>query len=75
MCVCLVTQSCPTVCDLMVCSLPGSSVHRDSLGKNIGVSGHALLQGIFSTQRQNPGLQHCRQTLYSLSHQGILKIK
>ena len=27
-CVCvLVTQSCPTLCDLMDCSLPGSSVH------------------------------------------------
>ena len=24
---CLVTQSCPTLCDLMDCSLPGSSVH------------------------------------------------
>ena len=23
----LVTQSCPTLCNLMVCSLPGSSVH------------------------------------------------
>ena len=28
MCVCLVTQSCPTLFDLMDCSLPGSSVHR-----------------------------------------------
>ena len=26
-CVCLVTQSCPTLCDPMDCSLPGSSVH------------------------------------------------
>ena len=26
--VCLVTQSCPTLCDPMDCSLPGSSVHR-----------------------------------------------
>ena len=26
-CVCLVTQSCPTLWDSMVCSLPGSSVH------------------------------------------------
>ena len=29
-----------------------------------------LLQGIFPTQGSNPGLQHCRQTLYCLSHQG-----
>ena len=26
-------------------------------------------QGIFSTQRLNPGLPHCRQILYCLSHQ------
>ena len=33
------------------CSLPGSSVHGDSPGKNIGVDCHFLLQGIFLTQR------------------------
>ena len=32
---------------------------------------HFLLQGIFLTQGSNPGLPHCRQTLYRLSHQGI----
>ena len=31
---------------------------------------HFLLQDIFPTQRFNPGLLHCRQTLYPLSHQG-----
>ena len=31
---------------------------------------HFLLQGIFLTQGSNPGLLHCRQTLYRLSHQG-----
>ena len=36
-----VAQSCPTPCDLMDCSLPGSSVHGDSTGKNIGVDYHA----------------------------------
>ena len=30
----------------------------------------ALLQGIFPTQGWNPGLLHCRQILYCLSHQG-----
>ena len=29
-----------------------------------------LLQKIFPTQGSNPGLLHCRQTLYHLSHQG-----
>ena len=31
---------------------------------------HFLLQGIFPTQRSNPGLSHCRQILYHLSYQG-----
>ena len=31
---------------------------------------HFLLQGIFPTQESNLGLQHCRQMLYHLSHQG-----
>ena len=42
----------------------------DSPGKNTGVGCHFLLQGIFLTRRLNPGLLHCRQTLYPLSHQG-----
>ena len=31
---------------------------------------HSLLQGIFPTQGLNPGLLHCQQILYCLSHQG-----
>ena len=31
---------------------------------------HFLLQGIFLTQGSNPGLLHCRQIRYQLSHQG-----
>ena len=38
-------RSCPTLCDPMDCSPPGSSVHGDSPGKNTGVGCHALLQG------------------------------
>ena len=33
---------------------------------------HSLLQGIFPTQGLNPGLPHCRQMLYHLSHQETL---
>ena len=33
---------------------------------------HFLLQRIFLTQESNPGLPHCRQPLYHLSHQGSL---
>ena len=31
---------------------------------------HSLLQGIFLIQGSNPGLLHCRQVLYHLSHRG-----
>ena len=72
---CLVTQSCPTLCDPMVCSMPGSSVHGDSPGKNTGVSWHVLLQGIFPTQGLNTGLLHCRRIIYQLSYQGSPKQK
>ena len=69
----LVAQSCPTLCDPVDCSPPGSSVHEDSPGENPGVSCHALLHGIFPTQGLNPGLPHCRQFLYRLSRQGSPK--
>ena len=49
-CVCVkLLQSCPTLCDLMNCNSPGSSVHGIP-GKNPGLGRHALLQGIFPTQ-------------------------
>ena len=67
---CVVAQSCLTLCDTMDCSLPGTSVHGDSPGKNSGVGCHALLQGIFPTQGWNPGLLHCRQILYHRILQG-----
>ena len=41
----------------------------DFPGKSTGVDCHFLLQEIFPTQGSNPGLPHCRQTLYCLSHQ------
>ena len=65
---CLATQSCPTPCNPMDCSPPGSSVYRDSPGKNAGVGCPALLQGIFPSQGLNPRLLHCTRTLYHLSH-------
>ena len=40
---CLVAQSCPTLCNSMDCSLPGSSGYGDSPGKNAGVGSHAVL--------------------------------
>ena len=64
----LFAQSCLTLCNLMSCTPPGSSVHVDSPGKNIGVGCHSLLQGTFPTQRLNPGPLHSRQILDHLSH-------
>ena len=40
----------------MDCSPPGSSVHGNFPGKNIGVGFHFLLQRIFPTQGSNLGL-------------------
>ena len=42
----------------------------NSPGQNTGVGSLSLLQGIFLTQRSNPGLLQCRQILYQLSHKG-----
>ena len=69
----LVTQSCPTLLphELQPTALLGP---QDSPGKNTGVRCHSLLQGIFPTQGSNPGLPHCRQILYQLSHKTLLGI-
>ena len=42
----------------------------NSPGQDTGVG--SLFQRIFPTQGSNPGLAHCRQILYPLSHQGSL---
>ena len=39
----------------------------------MGVGSLSLLQGIFPTQGENPGLPHCRWILYQLSHKGSPK--
>ena len=67
-----IAQLCPTLCDPIDCSLPGSSCPWDFPGKNTGVGCHFLLQEIFPTPGLNLGLLHCRQTRYRLSHQGSL---
>ena len=57
------------------CSRPGSSIYGISQVRilqwvNIQVGKHSLPWGIFPIQGLNPGLQHCRQILYQLSHKG-----
>ena len=59
-------QSCPTLCNPMDCSAPGSSVCR-ILQAGILEGSHALLQGIFLTQESNLyllRLLHCWWILY-----------
>ena len=46
----------------------------NSPGQNTGVCSLSLLQGLFPTQVSNPGLAHCRQILYQLSHKGSPRI-
>ena len=58
-------------CSVMSNSLPSHGLQPTRFlhpwnfpGKSTGVGFHFLLQGIFPTQVSNPGLPHCRQTLY-----------
>ena len=72
---------CPCVCishSVMSNSLQPHGVQPTRLfcpwdfpGNNTGVGCHFLLQGIFPTQGLSPGLLHCHQILYHLSHQGL----
>ena len=50
-------QSCPTLCNLMDCSPPGSSVYGNSPGKNTGVGCHAFLQGNPRIKCRSPALK------------------
>ena len=74
----LVAQSCSALYNPVDCSPPGSSVHGfpriSQETQDFPVGCHFLLQEIFLTQGLNPGLLHCGQILYHLSHQGSLLI-
>ena len=60
-----VAQLCLTLCDPM-----DYVVRWNSPGQNTRLGSLSLLQGIVPTQGSNPGLPHCRQILYQLSHTG-----
>ena len=63
-----VAQLCVTLCDPMDCNLPVSSVRgifQARIQEWVAIS---FSRGIFLTWGLNPGLPHCRQTLYPLSH-------
>ena len=65
----LVTRLCPTICDPMDCRLSGSSVHGILQARILERIAISFCRGS-SQLRLNPGLLHCRQILYHLSHQG-----
>ena len=69
--VCLVSQSCPALCDPMDCSLPGSSVHGILQARIL--EWVAIPQGIFPTQGSNPSFLHCRQILYHLREKSFAR--
>ena len=67
---CLVARLCPTLCDAMDCSPPGSSVHGDSPGKKLEWVGMPS-----SRNFPNPGLEARSPTLQAdslLSNRWIL---
>ena len=64
-----ITQSCPTLCDLMDYYSPWNSP-----GHNTGVGSLSLFQGIFPIQGSKASLPHCRRILYQLSHKGSPRI-
>ena len=65
----LVTHLCPTLCNPLDCSLPGSSARAISQPMN-GVGCHSLLQGILPPRHWTQVSCITRQVLYHLSHQG-----
>ena len=66
----LVSQSCPTLCDPMDCSLPGSSVRRISQARKLKWVAISFSRGSSRPREWTLGLLHCRQIVCHLSHQG-----
>ena len=67
---CSITQSCPTLCDLMECSPPGSSVHGISPGKNTGVGRPFPSPGDLPNPGVEPGFPALAGGFLPLSHLG-----
>ena len=68
MCAYICAQLCPTLCNPVESSQPGSSVHEIFQAKNTGVGCHVLLKGIFLIQGSNPCLLRCQEDSLSLYH-------
>ena len=71
----LVAQSCLILCDPMDWQEPARLFCPwNTPGNNTGVGIHSFLQGIFPTQRSNPGLPPSRQILYHLRDEQNIRI-
>ena len=66
----LVAQSCPTLCDLMDCSPPGSSAYGMSQARILEEVAISFPKGSSRPRGSNPSLLRCRWILYPLTHQG-----
>ena len=64
-----VTQSCMTLCNPM-----DYTVHAILQARILEWVAFSFFRGIFPIQGSNPGLPHCRQILYQLSHKGSPRI-
>ena len=62
-------QSCPTLCDPMDCSLPGSSVRGILQAGILEAVAISSSRGSSPRRGSNLGLLHGRQILYQVSHQ------
>ena len=67
-----ITQLCPTLCDPMDCSLPGSSVHEILQASILEWVDIPFCRESSQPRQSIPGLLHCRWILYHLSHQGSM---
>ena len=65
-------QSCPTLCNPIDGSPPGSPIPGILQARTLEWVAIAF-SGDLPDQGSNPGLPHCRQILYCLSHQGMDK--
>ena len=67
---CASAQSCPTLCDRVDCSPPGSSVRGILQARILEWVAVSFSRGSSRPRDQTPGLLHWRRILHHLSHQG-----
>ena len=66
----VVARSCTTLCDLVDCGPPGSSVYEIAQARILEWVATSFSRGIFPTQGSNPHLLHCQADSLPLCHQG-----